>query len=99
MKISEHRLAELKENFEFFDDDANKKLDFDEFKKVMNVEATKAAPANKKGQKASKDYYAHWDWNGYQARPRKRSLPLESTNSSDITIMGKSQDIDLLVYF
>lgn len=37
MKISEDRLAELKENFEFFDDDANKKLDFDEFKQVMNV--------------------------------------------------------------
>lgn len=37
MKISEERLAEIKENFDFFDDDANKKLDFNEFKQVMNV--------------------------------------------------------------
>ena len=37
MKISEDRLAEIKENFDFFDDDANKKLDFNEFKQVANA--------------------------------------------------------------
>ena len=37
MKISEERLAEIKENFDFFDDDANKKLDFNEFRHVVNA--------------------------------------------------------------
>lgn len=37
MKISEERLAEIKENFAFFDDDANKKLTFNEFRQVMNA--------------------------------------------------------------